>query len=116
MQRVFEEIAFVRNTLLSPEQVSRVRACWRGTSSKNSQENGYLLNQISRRYSDGDAANVGAAVEPAADRGAERRGDPGGGAEVPRYGELREGDADAGREVARSWSAPGRDVSRHQVA
>ena len=30
---------------------------------KNSQDNGFLLNQISRRYIDGDAANVAAAVE-----------------------------------------------------
>ena len=31
---------------------------------KNSEENGYLLGQISRRYDDGDGANVGAAVQP----------------------------------------------------
>lgn len=64
VQRVMEEIAFVRNTLLSGAQVSRVRAILARDFEKNSQENGYLLNQISRRYSDGDAANVGAAVEP----------------------------------------------------
>ena len=31
---------------------------------KNSEDNGYLLAQISRRYDDGDGANVGAAVHP----------------------------------------------------
>ena len=64
VDRVMEEVAFVRNTLLSPEQVSRIRAILARDFDKNSLENGYLLNQIARRYSDGDAANVGAAVEP----------------------------------------------------
>ena len=36
----------------------------RGEFETNSQDNGYLLNQISRRYQDGDAENVAAAVSP----------------------------------------------------
>jgi zinc protease len=64
VDRVMEEIAFVRNTLLSAEQVSRVRAILARDFEKKSQENAYLLNQISRRYSDGDAAHVGIAVQP----------------------------------------------------
>ena len=63
VERVMEEIAFVRKTLLSAEQVSRVRAIVTRNFDKNSQDNGFLLNQISRRYIDGDAANVAAAVE-----------------------------------------------------
>ena len=63
VQRVMEEVAFVRDTLLSPGQVSRVRSILLREFEKNSQENGYLLGQISRRYDDGDAANVGAAVQ-----------------------------------------------------
>jgi predicted Zn-dependent peptidase len=63
VQRVMEEVASVRNTMLSPGQLSRVRSILLREFEKNSQENAYLLNQISRRYDDGDAANVGAAVQ-----------------------------------------------------
>jgi zinc protease len=58
------EVEFVRQTLITPEQVTRVRSILARDFEKNSEENGYLLGQISRRYDDGDAANVGAAVQP----------------------------------------------------
>lgn len=63
VQRVMEEVAFVRDTLLSPGQVARVRTILQQEFDKNSQENGYLLGQIVRRFDDGDAAHVDAAVE-----------------------------------------------------
>jgi zinc protease len=64
VQRVMTEVEFIRQTLLKPEQVSRVRSILARDFEKSSEENGYLLGQISRRYDDGDAANVGAAVQP----------------------------------------------------
>jgi len=62
VQRVMEEVSFVRKTQLSPEQVSRVRTILMRDAERDSRENEYLLAQISRRYDDGDAANVGTAV------------------------------------------------------
>ena len=61
-QRVFDEINFVRTTPLSSGQVTNIREALRREFEVNSQDNGYLLNQISRRYEEGNAANVGAAV------------------------------------------------------
>jgi len=63
VQRVMHEIAFVRSTLLSPEQISRVRGILVREFERNSEENGYWLGQIARRYEDGEAANVGAVVQ-----------------------------------------------------
>jgi len=62
VQRVFEEIAFVRSTQLSADQMARIREALRRDFEVSSQNNGYLLNQISRRYQDGEAADVGAVV------------------------------------------------------
>jgi len=59
-QRVFEEIRFVKTTPLSPDQVRRIRETLLREFETSSQENGYLLNQIARRYQDGDAANIAA--------------------------------------------------------
>jgi zinc protease len=59
VQRVMEEVAGVRETLLSPAQMGRVRDLLMREFERNSQENGYLLGQITRRYEEGDAANVG---------------------------------------------------------
>jgi zinc protease len=58
VQRVFEEIAFVKDTSLSADQVALIREVLLREFERNSQDNGYLLNQISRRYEDGDAADV----------------------------------------------------------
>ncbi len=59
VDRVFEEIAFVRRTPLSYDQVTRIRAALRRDFEENSQNNGYLLNQIVRRYEDGNPEAVG---------------------------------------------------------
>ena len=62
VQRVFEEIEFVRTTALSQDQVGLVRAALLREFEVNSQDNGYLLNQISGRYEDGEAADVAAVL------------------------------------------------------
>ena len=46
----------------SPGQVSLIREALLREFERNSQDNGYLLNQISRRYEDGDAADLAAVV------------------------------------------------------
>ena len=59
VQRVFEEIEFVKATLLSPQpDGADPRDVLLREFEQNSQDNGYLLNQISRRYEDGDAADL----------------------------------------------------------
>jgi zinc protease len=74
VQRVFEEIAFVKATPLSPVQVALIRESLLREFDTNSQDNGYLLNQISRRYDDGDVADV-TAVDNLPDRIAALTGD-----------------------------------------
>ena len=68
---------------------------------KDSEDNGYLLAQISRRYDDGDGANVGAAVQ------APQQISELSGAVIQQaaqryldHGQLRASDAHAGNEVA----------------
>jgi zinc protease len=61
VQRVFEEIALVKATPLAPDHVASIRLALLREFERNSQDNGYLLNQISRRYEDGDIVS-GAAV------------------------------------------------------
>ena len=63
VQRVMTEVEAVRQTRLMPDQVSVVRGILAQDFEKDSEDNGYLLAQISRRYDDGDGANVGAAVK-----------------------------------------------------
>ena len=58
VQRVFKEIAFVRDTLLSPRQMTSIRDSLLREFEMSSQDNGYLLGQIARRYEDGDASNI----------------------------------------------------------
>ena len=97
MQRVFDEIEFVRNTTTyQPGQVARIRDALRREFERNSEDNGYVLNQIARRYADGDTATLVDRRPPGPHRGADRRRDPGGGSHLPEYEELCEGDADAG--------------------
>jgi zinc protease len=55
VQRVFDEIAFVKATPLSPDQVARIRESLLREFERNRQDNRYHLNQISRGYEDGDA-------------------------------------------------------------
>jgi zinc protease len=61
-RRVFEEIEFVKNTPLSRGQVAAIRDSLLREYEVNSQENGYLLNLISRPYQDGDPATVAATL------------------------------------------------------
>ena len=63
VQRVFDEIRFVKDTSFTPEQVRRVRAALLRDFEQDSQDNFYLLNQIARRYADGDAAHVAAVLD-----------------------------------------------------
>jgi zinc protease len=58
VQRVFEEVEFVRTTPLSSQQVTVIRGILRREFETNSEDNGYLLNEISRRYANADAADV----------------------------------------------------------
>ena len=60
VQRVFDEIRFVKNTRLSRDQMARIRAALLRDFEQNSQDNGYLLDQIARKVEEGDAANMGA--------------------------------------------------------
>jgi zinc protease len=62
VQRVFEEIAFVRTTHLGRAQLSLIREALLRDFERNSQDNGYLLNQIARRYADGNPADVAGIV------------------------------------------------------
>ena len=61
-RRVFEEIAFVKATTLSPGQVDAIHEALLREFERNSQDNGYLLGQISRLYEAGDVAEVAAVV------------------------------------------------------
>jgi zinc protease len=70
VQRVFQEIDFVKKTLLNPDQVGRVRDVLLRENDRSLQENGFYLNQIARRYEDGAAANLGEIVQQPAEIGA----------------------------------------------
>jgi zinc protease len=63
VKRVFDEIQFVKNTSFSPDQMRRLRAALSRDFDQDSQDNGYLLNQIARRYEDADGAHVGAVLD-----------------------------------------------------
>jgi zinc protease len=58
VQRVFEEIEALKAAYISRDQIGRIRDALTREYEQNSQENGYFLNEISRRYADGDAAGV----------------------------------------------------------
>jgi zinc protease len=62
-RRVFDEIQFVKDTSFTPDQVRRLRAALLHDFEQDSQDNGYLLNEIARRYAEGDAAHVAAVVD-----------------------------------------------------
>jgi zinc protease len=63
VDRVFDEIRFVRDTTFSRDQMSRIRAALQREFEQNAQNNGYLLNQISARYENGDGSDVAAVVD-----------------------------------------------------
>jgi zinc protease len=58
VQRVFEEIELLKATRFSAGQMVLIRESLLRELEQNNQDNGYLLNQISRRYEDGDTADV----------------------------------------------------------
>jgi zinc protease len=62
VQRVFEEIDFVKGMTLSPGQMARVRDSMVRDFERNSQDNGYLLREISRRYENGESADLSGVV------------------------------------------------------
>jgi zinc protease len=63
VQRVFDEIAFVRDKPLAEQQVGLIREGLLREYERNSQDNGYLLGQISLAYANRDAASAAAVVK-----------------------------------------------------
>jgi len=61
-QRVLDEIAVVSSTRLSPDQMTLIREGLLREFETNSQQNGYFLQAIARRYEDGDTADLSSAV------------------------------------------------------
>ena len=60
VRRVFDEIGSLKTRLLSASQMSFIRENLLRDLERNSQDNGYFLSEIARRYKNGDAANLGA--------------------------------------------------------
>jgi zinc protease len=60
VKRVFDEIRAVRTMRFTRDQVERIQVALLRDFEQDSQDNGYLLNQIVNRYEEGEAANVGA--------------------------------------------------------
>jgi zinc protease len=60
VQRVFEEIQMLKARPLTRGQTAVLREGLLRDFQRDSQENGYYLNEISRRYEDGDGSDVGA--------------------------------------------------------
>ncbi len=56
VQRVFEEIEALKASYISRDQLGRIRQGLLREYELDSQDNGYFLNEIARRYADGDAA------------------------------------------------------------
>jgi zinc protease len=56
--RVFDEIGFVKATPLSTGQMARVRESLSRDLEEKNQDNGYLLNEISRRYENGEMVDL----------------------------------------------------------
>jgi len=77
VQRVFQEIEALKASYISRDQIGRIRQGLLREYEVDSQENGYFLNDLARRYADGDvaggarlpdqiAALTGAAIQQAA--------------------------------------------------
>src|SRR4029079_17735029 len=58
VERVFEEIERLKNSFISRDQTARIHDTLLRDYEENSQDNGYLLNEISRHYADGLAAGA----------------------------------------------------------
>lgn len=67
VKRVFDEIEFVKGTPFNSGQMGIIREALTRDFEKNSEENGYLLREISRRYEQGDTSDL-AAVRSIADQ------------------------------------------------
>jgi zinc protease len=63
VQRVQQEIDYVRTLRFTPGQMAALRSSLVRDFERDSQDNGYLLNQIARRYEDGDGDTVGAVLD-----------------------------------------------------
>jgi len=60
IDRVFQEIDFVKTTAFRPDGMASLRQTLMRELDDRQQDNGYWLTQIARRYEDGDASNIGA--------------------------------------------------------
>ena len=60
VQRVFQEIDFVRGLAFQPFQVGRIREALQHDYDQNSLDNGFLLGQIVRRYENGEVGDLDA--------------------------------------------------------
>jgi zinc protease len=60
VRRVFDEIAFIKARPLSATQMASIRENLLRDLERNSQDNGYFLNEITRRYKNGETANLAA--------------------------------------------------------
>jgi zinc protease len=58
VRRVFDEIASLKANRLTSTQMAIIRDILLRDFERNSQDNGYLLNEIARRYKNGDSANL----------------------------------------------------------
>ena len=67
VQRVFQEVAAVRDTPLTDDQIVRARDYLQRDLDRASQDNAYLLNQLLRRYESGEPLNRDVVSEQAAD-------------------------------------------------
>ena len=67
VQRVFQEVAEVRNTPLTDDQMIRIRDYLQRDLERASQDNGYFLNQLLRRYEDGEPVVRDVVSDEAAD-------------------------------------------------
>ena len=63
VQRVFQEIEFVKSTRLDSRQMGLVRESLIREYEQNSEDNGFFLRQISRAYEDGDRNKVAEALD-----------------------------------------------------
>ena len=67
VQRVFDEIGFVKSTPLTPNQMARLRDSLVRDYQRNREDNRYLLNEIVRRYRDDEVSTLGS-IEHVPDR------------------------------------------------
>jgi zinc protease len=58
VNRVFDEIRDIRDANFAPNQVTLIRSALQRRFEQSSQDNSYLLRELSRRYENGDAADL----------------------------------------------------------